>query len=147
MPYIKPTVNDFKQYFFRDFPYQGGGSPDLNFVQDQDITKAMSEASFNFNERLFSSQEKFSLGFLYLTAHYMVTDLQNSSQGIAGQYTWLTTSKAAGSVSEGSQVPQRILDNPEFAMISKTRYGAKYLSLLMPMLTGLVFTVPGRTKP
>jgi hypothetical protein len=87
------------------------------------------------------------MGFLYLSAHYLVTDLKNSSQGVASQYDWLTTNKAAGSVSQGSSIPQRILDNPELAMLSKTGYGAKYLSLILPQLCGNIFTICGRTLP
>ena len=44
-------------------------------------------------------------------------------------------------------IPQRVKDNPEFAMIAKTRYGAKYLSLIFPLLSGQMFTVHGVTKP
>lgn len=143
MAYTYPDATAFKAYFTRDFPY--GSTTEQ--VMDADINKAIDEAKFNFNEALFGSQAEFNIGFLYLTAHYLVSDLQASSQGIAGQYNWLQTSKSAGNVSESFQIPDRILNNPEFAMFSKTRYGAKFLSLIMPRIIGQIFTVCGRTKP
>ncbi len=149
MAYIIPSVADFKNYFTRDWPYDPAVAPpyDLSKVQDSDITKAIAEASFNFNEELFSTQEQFTIGYLYLTAHYMVMDLRASAQGIAGQYSWLQSSKSVGSVAEGFTIPQRIQDIPSFAMLSKTNYGAKYLSLILPQMVGQMFSTPGRTSP
>jgi hypothetical protein len=137
----KPTVAEFKAYFFRDFPY----GVSLDMVTDMDIAKAQVEASLNFNEALWDTQEYYSMAFNYLTAHYLVMDLRAASQGIAGSYSWLTTNKSVGSVSEGYSIPQRIMDNPYLAMLSKTNYGAKYLSLALPSLTGQMFTVCGAT--
>ncbi len=141
MAYTVPTASDFKAHFTRDFPY---GSTDTT-VMDLDITKAIAEAAVNFNESLWESQAVFTLAYLYLTAHYLVTDLRASSQGIAGSYSWLTGSKSVGSVSEGFSIPQKILDNPHLAMLSKTNYGAKFLSLALPRLVGNVVHVHGRT--
>lgn len=144
MAYTYPTVNDFKNYFVRDFPY--GIDPDTS-VLDVDIEKAQGEAKFNFSSRLASSQENFDILFNYLTAHYLCMDLRAASQGIQGQYSWIQTSRSVGSVSEGLQVPQRILDNPEFAMLSKTNYGGKFLQLILPRLSGQIFSVYGGTRP
>lgn len=142
MAYTVPTASDFKAHFTRDFPY---GSTDTT-VMDSDITKAIAEAAVNFNESLWESQAVFTLAYLYLTAHYLVTDLRASSQGIAGSYSWLTGSKSVGSVSEGFSIPQKILDNPHLAMLSKTNYGAKFLSLALPRLVGNVVHVAGETQ-
>jgi len=139
--YIVPTESSFKAHFARDFNY---GSTDTT-VMDSDITKAISEAAVNFNESLWESQAVFTIAYLYLTAHYLVTDLRASSQGIAGSYSWLTGSKSVGSVSEGFSIPQKILDNPHLAMLSKTNYGARYLELVTPRLIGHVISVLGRT--
>ena len=141
MAYTVPTASDFKAHFTRDFPY---GSTDTT-VMDSDITKAIAEAAVNFNESLWESQAVFTMAYLYLTAHYLVTDLRASSQGIAGSYSWLTGSKSVGSVSEGFSIPQKILDNPHLAMLSKTNYGSKFLSLALPRLVGNVVHVHGRT--
>lgn len=140
--YITPQVSDFKKYFNRDFPY--GSS--LSSVQDNDISKALVEASFNVNPALFTSQEQYTVGYLYLTAHYLVMDLRASSQGISGQFNWLTSGKSVGSVNESFAIPDRILQNPVFASISKTYYGAKYLSLIISQTVGPMFTTFGNTK-
>lgn len=142
--FVKPTVEDFKTYFSRDFPYNE--DPSLG-VTDGDITKAMGEADDVFNPNLFSTQESFSRAYLLLTAHFLVMDLRAASQGLSGSYSWITTSKSVGNVSESYGVPQRILDNPTLGMLSKTPYGAKYLHLIYPLLLGGVSWVPGRTHP
>lgn len=143
MAFNNPTVTDFKTYFFRDFPY---GST-LDTVTDQDISNALQDADINFNSNLWASQATYTTGFLLLSAHFLVTNLRASSQGIAGQFAWIEASKSAGSVSEGLSIPQRILDNPEFAMLSKTNYGAKFLFLILPQLTGQMFVSHGGTQP
>lgn len=142
MAYTNPTVAEFKAHFFRDFPYGTA----TNTVQDADITKAISEAAYNFNPGLFSSQANYTLGFLYLTAHYLVMDLRASAQGIQGNYPWMSVSKSVGSVSESTAIPERIMANPILAMLSKTYYGAKYLSLVLPNLVGNVGIVGGATQ-
>jgi hypothetical protein len=144
MAYNNPTIPDFKNYFTRDFPY--GTDPNTS-VLDADIGKAYSQVNFAINPALFTNQENYTLGYLWLAAHWLVIDLRAASQGISGQYEWLTTSKSVGSVSESFQIPQRILDNPLFSGYSKTNYGAKYLQLLLPALTGNMFIACGRTLP
>ena len=145
------TVQAFKAHFTRDFPYLPNPIPEGTiadqYVKNSDIEKAIQEAIFNVNPALFDSQESYSLCFNYLTAHYLVTDLRNSAQGLFGQYNWMTSSKSVGSVSEGYSIPQKILDNPEFAYISTTPYGAKYLSMIMPLLTGGIVPIGGATSP
>jgi hypothetical protein len=138
-----PLISDFKAQFFRDFNY----GTTMDTIQDQDITNALAQAVFNFNYDLFSSQDQVNLAGCFLTAHYLVIDFQNSSQGLASQYNWLLTSKSVGSVSAGYTIPQYILDNPEFAYLSTTGYGVKYLSLIMPLLIGNMFSVFGGTNP
>ena len=143
-----PSVEQFKDYFYRDFPFATGiyADPETSII-DADIEKAFGEAKFNFNPRFFKDQDQFNIGFLYLTAHYLVMDLRAASQGISGQFTWLESSKSVGSVSASYGVPERIMNNPQYAWLTKTNYGAKYLMLIMPYLVGNIFTVSGRTKP
>lgn len=141
--FTNPTVTDFKDFFVRDFPYGATTST----IMDADILRAITEAGITINPCFFTSQGAYQIGFLYLAAHFLVTNIRNSSQGISGNYEWLQSSKSVGSVSEGISIPQRILENPAFAMLSKTAYGAKYLYLILPQLSGNVFTVQGMTKP
>lgn len=139
----KPTASDFKTFFVRDFPY---GADITKHVLDADIDRALAEADASFNEALWSTQDKYTLAYLLLTAHNLVMDLRASSQGISGQFSWLQASKSVGSVSESFSIPQKVLDHPVFAVLSKTTYGAKYLAMLLPLITGPVFTVPGATQ-
>lgn len=141
-----PTVQDFKNQFFRDFPY-GGTNGDLTTVQDQDITRAIENAGINFSEALFANQSTFSNGYLLLTAHFLVLNLRASSQGMNGKFPWLQSGKGVGSVNESFAIPQRILDNPEYAMLASTNYGAQFLFLVLPQLTGQIFATYGRTNP
>lgn len=144
MAFLNPTVADFKNYYYRDFPY--GTDPALN-VLDQDIAKAYGQTNINFNPALWSDQASYTIGYLLLAAHYLVVDLRMSSQGISGKYSWLETSKSVGSVSDSYSIPQRILDDPYFAMLTQTNYGAKYLQLVIPRLGGQIFIAYGSTRP
>lgn len=143
MPFTNPTVADFKAYFTRDFPY--GVTPET--VNDSDIQRAIDEAAVFINSELFGAQVNYNIGFLLLSAHNLVMNLRMSSQGLSGQFSWLQQSRSAGSVSESLAIPQRILDNAEYAMLTKTNYGAKFLFMILPQLSGQVYTVRGRTLP
>lgn len=149
MSYPYPSVDDFKDYFTRDFPYQPAPPADQSnaFVQDADIAKAQVEASFNFNPDFASSEDQFDLLFNYLTAHYLVIDLRNASQGVAGKFAWSEQSKTVGSVSQSFAIPQMILDNPSLSLLTTTTYGAKYLQLIFPQTVGVMTPICGWTKP
>ena len=144
MAYVNPTITDFKEYFFRDFPY----GTDINTsVTDQDIANAMNMTSLQINKGLFSGQDFYTLGYLLLSAHYLVMNLRTSSQGINGQFAFLEQSKSVGSVNQSFAIPQRVLDNPDWSILMKTNYGAQYLQLLIPQLCGQTFVVAGSTRP
>lgn len=144
MSFVEPTVEDFKTRFARDFPF---GIDQETTVLDSDIERAYILVRCNINQGLFCDQECFSQAFLLLAAHYLVTNLRSSSQGLSGNYEWLTSSKSVGSVSVSSSIPDSILRNPYYSMISKTNYGAEYLMMIYPLLSGQIFTVPGATRP
>lgn len=144
MSYTLPSIDDFKNYFVRDFPY---GTDLSTSVLDVDISNAMVLSNINMNQEFFPSQEVFNLGFLYLSAHFLVTNLRASSQGKDGQYNWIEQSKAVGSVNTSYAIPEAILENPYWAMLTKTNYGAAYINLLLPQLSGQMFTVLGATLP
>lgn len=141
MVFTNPTIFKFKSYFVRDFPY--GFTTDT--VMDQDVTNAINQAAININAGLFSSQEQYNLAFLFLSAHYLVTALRASSQGISGQFNWSTQSKGVGSVNESYAIPQRILNNPYLNALTRTSYGAQYVMMIYPKLSGAVYTVAGDT--
>lgn len=144
MAYVNPTVQDFKDYFVRDFPY---GTDPLTSILDSDIAKAYGQSNFVMNDDLAVNQQNYTTAYLLLSAHYLVIDMQNSSQGIGSSFEWNVTNKAAGSVSEGFQIPQGISDNPMLAMITRTGYGAKWYQLIAARLVGVCFSVHGTTLP
>jgi hypothetical protein len=140
---IAPTIAEFKAQFTRDFPY--GTTNDT--VMDSDIATAIQGASFNINESLFDTQDNFVFAYNYLVAHCLVQNIRASTQGLAGVYTWLESSKAVGSVSQVHLIPHYIMNNPIIAMISKTTYGAKYLELILPRMIGNMQSAEGSTQP
>lgn len=138
-----PQVTDFQTYFERDFPF----GDDDDTVTDSDVQRAITEAGININEGLFTSQDQFTVAYLYLAAHNLVTNIMNSTRGLAAKAEWLTISKAVGPVSSGFQIPERIMKNPTLAAISQTTYGMRYLEIVLPRLVGQVFVVRGGTTP
>jgi hypothetical protein len=146
MGFVNPVCQDFVNYFNRDFPY-GFDDGDLSKVQNTDIQNAIANAAAFINPDLFAGQAPYNVGFLNLAAHFMVMSLRSSSQGIAGQFSWLNNSKSVGGVSEGISIPQFILDNPMMSALTKTNYGQTFLFLILPNLVGQSFVVAGFTKP
>jgi hypothetical protein len=142
--YTNPTIADFKAFFSRDFPY---GSDPATSITDGDIAKAFAMCENTINWELFPNQNIYTMGYEYLSAFYLVQSLQTSSQGASGSFDWLVNSKSVGSVSEGLSIPQRILDNPEYAYFNKNAYGTQYLMLILPYLSGQIFMAYGRTTP
>lgn len=141
--FTAPTVAQFQAQFIRDFPY--GTDPNVS-VLPTDITGAFNMVEININPALFCNQNAYTLGFLFLAAHYLVLNLRNSSQGLNGQYNFLQVSKNVAQVAEAFSIPQRILDVAEFSMYCKTNYGAQYLSWVLPQLTGNIFNACGTTQ-
>lgn len=144
------TVSEFKAWFLRDFPYsseESGESGELDGVTDQDILKAFAEANMNFNSTLFYTPDEQKLGFLYLAAHYLTVDLQNSSQGINGKYEGIMSNKSVGSVSVGYTIPDWVMASPIYSLLTKSNYGMKYLSMIIPLLVGNMGVVKGATHP
>lgn len=144
MSYTNPSVADFKARFVRDFPY---GTDIATTVTDTDIANAYALTNSNINIALWDSQAEYTLGYLLLSAHFLVTNLMASGQGLSGQYSFLTTSKGVGSVSISQAIPQRIQDNPYLSMLMKTPYGAQYVMLLLPRIVGQSLTVAETTNP
>ena len=133
---LELTALDFKAHFTRDFPYFNGSGCPKEFVTDADINKAFAQASVNFNPSLFSDINTLNLCYLYLTAHYLVTDFQIAAGGLNSVGYNQVSSRSVGSVSESYDIPEWIKTNPVLAAYTTTRYGQKYLSLIRPLLIG-----------
>lgn len=144
MAFTNPSVADFQAQFVRDFPY--GTDPTIS-VLDSDITYAFMVTNVNINPGLFPDQGTYTLAYNLLAAHYLVTNLRSSTQGINGQYNFLQASKGVGSVNESFNIPPRVMENPYWSMLTKTNYGAMYLQILLPQLAGQIYNAYGTALP
>lgn len=140
--YTNPSVADFKTFFARDFNFNV--NPDVG-ITDADITRAFSEVDCQINKNLFPDQDCYNLGFYYLSAHYLVLNIKNASQGVSSQYEFLLNSKSVGSVSVGINIPDEVRHDTTLSMYLKTGYGAKYLELVLPYTRGNMYVVRGAT--
>lgn len=118
-----------------------------NYVLDSDITKAFGEARVNFNQSLFGRDENITLAYLYLTAHYLIMDLQNALSGVESKGGFIVNSRSVGSVSEGYAIPEKYTKSPVYSYYAQTGYGLKYLSFLTNRAIGNVVSVAGATRP
>lgn len=166
-PYL-PLYEEGKAYFINDIVYFNNNfykslidgnltSPDNsdnweltndsidNYIQDNDILRAFAEAKINFNPNFFKDDETAIMVFCYLTAHYLIIDLNNASNPLALGFMGFTQSKSVGSVSETYGIPQWMLNNQLLSAYAQTGYGRKYLSLIQPYLIGNIILTPGRT--
>lgn len=126
---------------------QDGDDTDTAKVIDLEITNAQRMASFNFNAGLFGDQASYSQLFNLLTAHFLVTSVKASNQGLASQYDWLTQQRTVGSVNASFAIPKWVKDSPFLSTLSQTQYGAQYLGLITPLIRGHVAVVCGATTP
>lgn len=183
--YNTVTVEQFKAYFFRDFPYLPNWVDDKiyftddvvyyeknfyksltdnntslptdsemwqptagdihDYVTDDDIARAMSQADVNVNYNFGSNDEERITIYLHLIAFYLVLDWHNSSVGVYSGNTGLVASKSVGDVSESYNFPQWMINSPLYGLFSSNGYGMKYLSLILPYLSVTLLFSPGRT--
>ena len=139
------TVEDFKNYFTRQFPYAPADEPNnQEYITDADITVAFGQARINFPIKLFD-EESGRVAFMFLVAHYLCMDMQMAQSGIASTGQYIITSKSVGDVSASYGVPNKFLTDPFLNYFSTTQFGMKYLSLLYPRTVGAVNVVLGGT--
>ena len=123
-----------------------------SYLTDNDIQKAIYEANLNFNSALFEDMGKCeyvgnkNLVFLYLVAFYLVMDIQNAQAGLASQaYNSFVASKSVGNVSESYGIPSWVANNPMYSIYLSNGYGKKYLTYLIPHITGWFYCGQGGT--
>lgn len=142
--YQDPSVAQFMAFYDRDFPF---GTDVNTSIRQQDVLKAFQQANAQINSTLYLTQTSFTTGLLWLSAHFLCVNINNSSQGINGQFNWGETSKGAGGISQSFAIPAAIQESPVFNGLTKTTYGAQYLLDLYPRLTGGMSSTRGWTKP
>jgi hypothetical protein len=146
-----PTpIESFKAYFDRDFEY----GTDKKDVRDKDISKAIDQANLVFNAALWADSASAAIAFKFLTAHYLVKDIQMAGglnaaagQGINSTPSFPINSKSAGQLSVSYTLPAEMADSAVLSQYLTTGYGMKYLQLLMPNLIGNVANAAEMTKP
>lgn len=124
-----------------------GDDTDLTRVTDDDVASAIFDANYNVNPGLFGTQAEYSRAFLYLVAHCLVERLLAAGEGMRGRFNWLVTGKSAGDLAESYTIPENILQSSFLASLSKTRYGARYLEIISPLLVGNMGTYFRQTPP
>lgn len=120
-----------------------GDNTDLKLVTDRDIASAQVMAKQQVAQALFGVQGDFTYAANLLAAHYLCTNIFASSQGLGGAAEWLTASKTVGDVAQTFNIPDRITKSPYFSLLSKTTYGAQYLSLVAIQSVANVRVVAG----
>lgn len=117
----------------------------LDYITDEDIGKAMSQASINANERFGRNcQEKRTI-YLHLVAFYLVMDWKNAAAGATSAYAGLTASKSVGDVSESYNFPTWLMNSPLYSLYATNGFGLKYLSLILPYLSCTILFSTGRS--
>lgn len=117
----------------------------LDYITDEDIEKAMSQASINANERFGRNcQEKRTI-YLHLVAFYLVMDWKNAAAGATSAYAGLTASKSVGDVSESYNFPTWLMNSPLYSLYATNGFGLKYLSLILPYLSCTILFSTGRS--
>ena len=111
------TTSDFKAFFTRDFDFGNCGDPSK--VSDQDIERAMDEASMNFNADVLPDDKTRRIIFSYLTAYYLKIDVDNASSNGASSNVGILTYRQARNVAESFKVPKWIEENPVFSQFSQ----------------------------
>ena len=114
-----------------------------NVILDSDIIRAMGEAVFKFNPKLFT-QEKGKIIFLYLTMFFLVYDRQMAASGMngnsaAGPVIHRTVGKMSVTYAES-----KLFSNyPSYEFLSTNDYGRKAFNLMMPYLRGGIVLLHG----
>lgn len=114
-----------------------------DFILDADIEKAMREASNKFNPSLFGSIEDRKLAFSYLTAFFLVYDLQMAKDGTNSSWSNPVTKREVGKMAVWYEVPTEIKNYPSYSFLSRNKYGLKYFELIRAKLTGNIKTFIG----
>lgn len=105
-----------------------------DYVTDEDIQKAMSQAINNSNEYFGETCEEKVNIYLHLIAFYLVMDIKNAQTGLNGGVAGAVTSTHVGDVSESYAIPQWMMTDPMYSIFAQNAYGLKYLSLIAPYL-------------
>lgn len=114
-----------------------------NVILDADIVRAMGEAVFKFNPRLFT-EEKGKIIFLYLTMFFLVYDRQMASSGMNGNSSaGPVIHRTVGKMSVTYMESKLFKNYPSYEFLASNDYGRKAFNLMMPYLRGGITLLHG----
>lgn len=112
-------------------------------ILDSDILRAMGEAAFKFNKKLFT-EEKGKLIFLYLTMFFLVYDRQMAASGINGNSAaGPVIHRTVGKMTVTYMESKLFKSNPSYEFLASNDYGKKAFALMAPYLRGGVLVMRG----
>lgn len=114
-------------------------------VLDLDIERAMGEAVFKFNPKLFP-EDKGKTIFLYLTMFFLVYDKQMAAAGMNGNSAaGPVIHRTVGKMSVTYMQSTLYKSNPSYEFLSSNEYGKKAYNLMAPYLRGGIKVFGGRS--
>ena len=114
-----------------------------NVILDADILRAMGEAIFKFNPKLFTV-EKGKIIFLYLTMFFLVYDRQMAASGMNGNSSaGPVIHRTVGKMSVTYAESKLFSNYPSYEFLSTNDYGRKAFNLMMPYLRGGIVLLHG----
>lgn len=112
-------------------------------ILDADIERAMGEAVFKFNPRLFT-EEKGKIIFLYLTMFFLVYDRQMAAAGMNGNSnSGPVIHRTVGKMSVTYMESKLFKNYPSYEFLASNDYGRKAFNLMMPYLRGNIILLRG----
>lgn len=145
MAWSPPDYADFKAFFARDFYFAQDSDPNnLDFVTNNDITRAITEAGDNFIGSVFSSDSVTTNAYMYLAAFCLVRNIQMSTKGLSSTGKFLVNANSVGGVSQSFTIPEQYMKDLFLSSLVANSYGQRYLEMIIPYLTGNVFVARGR---
>lgn len=112
-------------------------------ILDADIIRAMGEATFKFNPRLFN-EEKGKVIFLYLTMFFLVYDKQAAASGLNGNNAaGPVIHRTVGKMSVTYMESKLFSKYPSYEFLASNDYGRKAFNLMAPYLRGGITLLHG----
>jgi len=109
-----------------------------DFILDRDIEKAMNEAANRFNPSLLSNDLNRKIAFSYLTAFFLVYDLQTAKDGVSSSWSNPVKRRTVGKMSVWYEIPTTMKSYPSYQFLARNQYGVKYFELIRAKLVGNV---------
>ena len=112
-------------------------------ILDVDIERAMGEATFKFNPRLFN-EAKGKIIFLYLTMFFLVYDKQAAASGLNGNNAaGPVIHRTVGKMSVTYMESKLFSKYPSYEFLASNDYGRKAFNLMAPYLRGGITLLHG----